>query len=90
MSAKFSFLEADIDGEGKRWRLVVDAGDFLTLADEDFTLPRSEIEENGDRIFGPFSVEQLVEAVVTSRIANITGNGPHRRARSNAARRGRQ
>jgi len=90
MPAKFSFVEADINGEGKRWRLVVDAGEILTLADEDVTVTRREVEKNGDRIFGPFSVEQLVEAVVTSRIANITGGGPHRRARSNAARRGRQ
>ena len=33
--------------EAKRWRLMVDAGEFLTLADEDFTT-RSEVEENGD------------------------------------------
>jgi len=90
MPAKFSFLEVDIDGEGKRWRLMVDAGEFLTLADEDWTLPRSEVEENGDRIFGPFTVDQLVEAVVTSRIANISRGGPHRRARSSAARRRQQ
>ena len=51
MPAKFSFVEADIDGEGKRWRLMVDAGQFLTHCDEaDFTVSRNEIEENGDQI----------------------------------------
>ena len=80
MPAKFSFVEADTDGEGKRWRLMVDAGEFLTLADEDFTVPRSEIEENGDQIIGPFSVDQLVEAVGASRVARHAG--PHHAARS--------
>jgi len=47
--------------EAKRWRLMVDAGEFLTLADEDFT-SRSEVEENGDQIIGPLSVDQLVES----------------------------
>lgn len=61
--AKFSLVEADIDGEGKRWRLMVDAGEFLTLADEDFTVARSEVVANGDRIVGPFSEAQLAEAV---------------------------
>jgi hypothetical protein len=76
----FSFVEADLDGEGKRWRLMVDAGEFLTLADEDFTVPRSEVEENGDQIIGPFSVDQLVEAVRASRVAGLVG--PHHSARA--------
>ena len=80
MPAKFSFVEADIDGEGKRWRLMVDAGEFLTLADEDFTVPRSEIEENGDQLIGPFSIDQLVEAVRASRVAGLAG--PHHAVRS--------
>jgi len=88
MPAKFSFVEADMDGEGKRWRLMVDAGEFLTLADEEFTVPRSEIEENGDQIIGPFSVEQIVEAVRASRVAALAG--PHHPARSGAALRGQQ
>ena len=86
MPAKFSFVECDIDGEGKRWRLMVDAGQFLTLADEDFTVPRSEVEENGDQIIGPFSVDQLVEAVRASRVAGLAG--PHHAARAGAALRG--
>jgi hypothetical protein len=61
--AKFSFVEADIDGEGKRWRLVIDAGEYLTLADEDFTIPRKDLVENDDRIVGPFTVMQLLESV---------------------------
>jgi hypothetical protein len=88
MPAKFSFVEADTDGEGRCWRLMVDAGEFLTLADEDFTVPRSEIEENGDQIIGPFSVEQIVEAVRASRVAGLAG--PHHAARSGAALRGQQ
>ena len=88
MPAKFSFVEADIDGDGKRWRLMVDAGEFLTLADEDFTVPRSEIEENGDQIIGPCSVDQLVEAIRASRVAALTG--PHHAVRSGAAVRGKQ
>ena len=88
MPAQFSFVEADMDGEGRRWRLMVDGGAFLTLADEDFTLPRSEIEENGDQIIGPFSVEQLVEALRASRVAVLAG--PHRAARSGAVVPGQQ
>jgi len=82
MAANFSFVEADFDGEGKRWRLMVDAGEFLTLADEDFTVPRSEVEENGDQIIGPFSVDQLVDAVRASRVAVLAG--PHHPVRSGA------
>ena len=81
MPARFSFVHADIDGEGKRWRLMVDAGEFLTLADEDFTVPRSEIEENADQIVGPFSVEQLVMAVQGLRTGDEL-SGPHRPIRS--------
>lgn len=68
--AKFSLVECDIDGEGRRWRLMVDAGEFLTLADEDFTVPRAEVDENGDRIVGPFSVEQLLAGVVPGDMLN--------------------
>jgi hypothetical protein len=56
-------VEPDIDGEGKRWRLMVDAGEYLTLADEDFTAPRKAFLENDDRIVGPFTVMQLLESV---------------------------
>jgi hypothetical protein len=86
MPAKFSFVEADIDGDGRRWRLMVDAGEFLTLADEDWTFTRSELQENGDQIIGPFSVDPLVEAVRASRVAALAG--PHNAAR--AAVRGQQ
>jgi len=81
MPARFSFVEADIDGEGKRWRLMVDAGEFLTLTDEDFTVTRSEAEDNGDQIIGPFSVDQFIEAVRASRAALA---GPHHDVRSGA------
>lgn len=77
--AKFSLVECDIDGEGRRWRLMVDANEFLTLADEDFTVARTEVIENGDRIVGPFTAEQLYEAVRSSRIA-----GPHFAAQPDA------
>ena len=64
--AQFSFVEANIDGEGKRWRLFVDAGEYLSLADEDFTVPRKTIIDNDDRIVGPFTVTQLLEAIQTA------------------------
>ena len=74
--AKFSFVKCDIGGEGKRWRLMVDTESYLTLADEDFTVSRYEVEANGDVIIGPFSVEQLVEAVQGLR-GGETVRGPH-------------
>jgi hypothetical protein len=80
MPAKFSFVEADNDGDGRRWRLMVDAGEFLTLADEDWTFTRSELQENGEQIIGPFTVEQLIEGVRASRVAGLAG--PHHAVRS--------
>jgi hypothetical protein len=61
MPAKFSFVHADLDGEGRRWRLMVDAGDFLTAADEtDTTESRATFAEHDEEIVGPFTVEQLL------------------------------
>ncbi len=85
MPAKFSFVECDMDGEGKRWRLVVDAGEFLTLADEDWTVGRSDVIESGDQIIGPFTIEQLVGAATDLRLAPAPISGPHHSARSGVA-----
>ena len=50
--AKFSFVKCDIDGEGKRWRLMVDTESYLTLADEDFTCPDTRLKRAAIRSSG--------------------------------------
>jgi hypothetical protein len=67
--ARFSFVHADIDGEGKRWRLAVDAGRCLVLTDEDVTVSRTDVKKHGDQIVGPFTVEQLLAGVKRKRRA---------------------
>lgn len=49
-----------------------------------FAVPRSQIEENGDRIVGPFTVGQLLEAAQTLRHGNL--GGPHCPAKAGALR----
>jgi hypothetical protein len=60
---RYCFVEADTRGERKRWHLAVDAGEYVTLADEDLTLKRAEVVANGDRITHSFTTEHLLAAV---------------------------
>ena len=44
-------------------------GKYLALADEDFTATKSAFKKNGERIVGPFTVEQLLSGVKEKRPA---------------------
>jgi hypothetical protein len=63
MMTRYCFIEADSDGERKRWRLAVDDREYVTLADEDLTLKRADVIANGDRISNSFTTEHLLAAV---------------------------
>jgi hypothetical protein len=67
---RYCFVEAETGGERKRWHLAVDAGEYVTLADEYRTLKRADVVANGDRITNSFTTEHLLAAL-----------GPERRYR---------
>jgi hypothetical protein len=60
---RYCFIEAHTGGERKRWRLAVDSGEYVTLADEDLTLKRADVVANGTRITNSFTAEHLLAAV---------------------------
>lgn len=69
----FYFIECDVDGRGKRWRLArveesagMDGAYFFTtfIDDGDYHLEALDVFlENGSRIVGPFTVQQLLMCV---------------------------
>lgn len=64
---RYCFIESDTGGERKRWHLAVDAGEYVTLAEQDLTLKRTDVVAKGDRITNSFTTEHLLAAVGAER-----------------------
>jgi hypothetical protein len=58
----YSFVLIDADGDGRRLRLAVDNGEFLSLCDEDVTVSKSDLQD-GEFVIGPYSAEELLAAI---------------------------
>lgn len=79
----FYFIDCDIDGRGKKWRLAwvsetasVD-GSYLWarfIDGTDFEEALDVYRDNGSRIVGPFSVEQLLTCIDVAEFAAKCGN----------------